>query len=239
MGDARGDLDAGVAPEQLPRRTATAGSSRRRRRRGPAPTRRAGSANATVERTSCPPSSRPRPSPRRRGRARRGWPARDRDPDRVEVDAGAGDPGPRERHQVAADAAAQVDHGLASRRPSAAPRGASATGEPGRLLEPVGGEVHPGREVAELGLGPPPQLDLGQRRRDLLGGRAYAGGRSAPPARRPGASAARASSCCPSSVSSQRNASRSIASILSEARGPRPGVVHSRARSEGGADDGA
>ena len=79
-----------------------------------------------------------------RGQVGRG----DRDPHRVEVDAGGGQPGAREGDQVAADAAAEVDHGRGAERlePGRAVRGHR---EPGGLLEPVGGEVH----------------DRGQRRR--------------------------------------------------------------------------
>ena len=89
-------------------------------------------------------------------------------PQLVAVDARDGQPGPRQRHQVAADAAAEVEHrrGGGERDPRRAVRGDPG---PGGLLEAVGGEVHPRRVVAELGHRPRPQVDLGQRRGGVLG----------------------------------------------------------------------
>ena len=122
-----------------------------------------------------------------------------------------GEPGPGEGDQVAADAAAEVDQ--RSRRSAARARAARcvATRQPGGLLEPVGGEVHPVGEVAELRLGPPAQLDLGQGGGHVLRRSPYDAARPAPAAGRRGrgASVAVASSRCPASVSSQRKASRS------------------------------
>src|SRR4029077_7102144 len=74
---------------------------------------------------------------------------RDLDAERVEVDPGRGQPCPAELDQVTADPAGEVAEARA------------AEGYPGRavpghgaargLLEPVAGEVHPARVVAELG----------------------------------------------------------------------------------------
>ena len=119
------------------------------------------------------------------------------------------EPGPRERDQVAADAAAEVEHRRRRRPPRAGRRGARRPGQPGGLLEAVGGEVHPGGVVAELrhrrgaaarpGSAPRrrvrPASRVGAAQR---GRRAHAGRRRR---RRP--RAARASSAWPASVSSQ------------------------------------
>ena len=124
----------------------------------------------------------------------------DRDPDRVEVDPGRGEPGGGRRDQVAADAAAEVDQGRGRRPPAAGRRGARrpAAGSPAR--GPSGVKYIRAARSPNFGLGPPPQLDLGQRGRDVGGGGRRAAARtgrasSSPPAAT--AAVAAASSCLP------------------------------------------
>ena len=87
--------------------------------------------------------------------------------------------GPGEGDQVTADAAAEVDEGLGAGGPHPG-RAVLGDRQPGGLLEPVGGEVHPAGEVAELRLRPAAQLHLGEGRGDLLRGSPYDAARTAP-----------------------------------------------------------
>jgi len=94
--------------------------------------------------------------------------AGDVDTERVEVDARADQTCARRRDQVAADPAAEVDHGLGPGRDEA---GGPMLGDPesGGLLVAVGREVHPVRELAELVPRPDPQAGLGDRGGDVRG----------------------------------------------------------------------
>ena len=85
----------------------------------------------------------------------------DRDPLRVEVHTRRRQAGGGERDQVAADAAAEVDDrtGVEGSHPRRAVR---RDGQPGGLLEPLGGEVHPCGQVAELRDRRPAQRGLGE-----------------------------------------------------------------------------
>ena len=104
-------------------------------------------------------------------------------------------------------------------RPASRAARCRATGSRVACSRPSGVKYIRVGEVAELGRGPAPQLDLGERRGDLVGGcpasqrpldRQLARRRSAT------RSAAAASRSWPSSVSSQRKESRSTSAILSE-----------------------
>ena len=92
----------------------------------------------------------------------------DGDAHRIEVDAGRGQAGAGEGDQVAADAAAEVDHarGLGRGEP-----GGSVLGDPqpGGLLEGVRGEEHEGCQIPELRHRARPQLHLRQCRRGAFG----------------------------------------------------------------------
>jgi hypothetical protein len=79
----------------------------------------------------------------------------------VPVDTGDGQPGGGEGGQVAADAAAQVEHPPLDRRgeAGAVPGGHLRAGE---LLQPVRGQVEPVRQVAEPWPGARPEPGLGQ-----------------------------------------------------------------------------
>ncbi len=92
---------------------------------------------------------------------------RDRHPHGVEVHAGTGEAGAGERDEVATDPAAEVHQGRDVRgaRPG---RPVGGDRQPGGLLEPLGREVHPPRQLAELRLGAAPQLHLGHRGGDVL-----------------------------------------------------------------------
>ena len=129
----------------------------------PRPVRRAGSAKATSKPAGVDAWSRRRPAtaPAQAEGGEVGL--GDGDPHRVEVDAGGDEPGAGEGDQVAADAAAEVDRRVdgVERRAAGRP-GASATREPGGLLEPVGGEVHPARRASpNFATGPRAQLRPG------------------------------------------------------------------------------
>ena len=134
----------GVAGRAASRRTTTAASSRRRRRCGPAPVRRAGSANATSKPAwSSVVASATCTAPRRPSAARLASATATRTGSRSTPAAVR--PARGERDQVAADPAAEVDHRRRRRTPRS--RAARCVGDrqPGGLLEAVGGEVHPGR----------------------------------------------------------------------------------------------
>ena len=102
-----------------------------------------------VERAGCRRRARRRRRPRRAGPARRGSRSATATRTGSRSTPAAVEPGPRERDQVAADAAAEVDHGRGAERrePGRPVRGDR---EPGRLLEPVRREVHRRGELAEL-----------------------------------------------------------------------------------------
>ena len=105
-----------------------------------------------------------RPAQTQRGQVRR----REGDPHRIQVDPGRGQPGPGERDQVAADPAAQVDHGRGAE--GLQPGGAmGGDREAGGLLQPLGREVHRGGQVTELRDRLAAQLRLGQRHRQQVG----------------------------------------------------------------------
>jgi len=96
------------------------------------------------------------------------------DPHLVEVDSGRRHPRPRDRDQVAADAAPEVEHGPRVGRHEP---GGAVLSDPGarRLLEGVGGEVEAEGLLAQLGHRPHPETDLGEGRGCLLGARARKG----------------------------------------------------------------
>ena len=94
--------------------------------------------------------------------------AGDGDPQWVALDATQAQASAGESHEVASDAAAQVDDGRdTGRRQSPGPRPGDRRA--GGLLEGIRGEVHAGRVIAELAASLGPQLVLGDRRGDELG----------------------------------------------------------------------
>ena len=167
VGEAGGGLDAGVPPEQL---------LDERPRRGPAldvegaplADRRAGSANATANGVvstvvaSLTITAPARPSASRFACATATRTGSTSTPAQVI---------PARENAIRSPPMPQPRSMTDSRRGGGQPRRAVRRDRRARrLLEPLGGEVHAGRELAELGLGPAPQLHLGERRRDLLGG---------------------------------------------------------------------
>ncbi len=89
--------------------------------------------------------------------------------ERVVVHTGDGQPGPRQLDEVAADPAAQVENGPAQRGEPVRPVAGDAG--PGRLFEPVDGEVHAFCvNWIELLPGAPPQVRLGECRGNEIRG---------------------------------------------------------------------
>ena len=217
----------GVAGQQRARRTATAGVQPSTSKTRPAAVA-AGRVGEDRRRTASRSTSSRRPTctaPARPSAARLAAATATRTGSRSTP--AHGEPGPGEGDQVAADAAAEVDHAADGRgRREPARPGASATAALGGLLEAVGGEVHPGGVGRRTSRRPGARsVDLGHRGRARwrrARRRTRAAGPDGSPARRPPYARGR-----PSRPSS-RLARRRCSSQPERRRGPRASILSAR-----------